>query len=67
MRTSRCRQSTRAWSAGEFAEKNDSLYIISTGVSGGSNGHTTAETMNFDMVEVSIDFLVALAERLANE
>lgn len=52
---------------GEFAEKNDSLYIISTGVSGGSNGHTTAETMNFDMVEVSIDFLVALAERLANE
>lgn len=52
---------------GEFAEKNEDLFIISTGVSGGSDGHTTAETMNFDMVEVSVDFLVALAERLANQ
>ena len=50
---------------GEFTEKNDSIYIISTGVSGGSEGHTTAESMNFDKVEVSIDFLVALAEKLA--
>ena len=52
---------------GEFAEKNEDLYIIATGVSGGSAGHTTAETMNFDLVEVSMEFLVALAERLAEE
>ena len=52
---------------GEFAEKNEDMYIISTGISGGSDGHTTAETMNFDMVEVGMDFLVALAERLAQE
>lgn len=52
---------------GEFAEKNEDMYILATGVSGGSNGHTTAETMNFDLVEASVDYLVALAEKLANE
>lgn len=50
---------------GEFAEKNEDMYILATGVSGGSNGHTTAETMNFDLVEASVDYLVALAETLA--
>lgn len=52
---------------GEFAEKNEDMYIISTGVSGGSAGHTTAETMNFDKVEDSVEFLVKLAEKLAVE
>ena len=52
---------------GEFAEKNESMYIISTGISGGSNGHTTAESMNFDLVEEGVAFLVALAERLTQE
>lgn len=52
---------------GEFAEKNEDMYILATGVSGGSAGHTTAETMNFDLVEASVDYLVALAEKLAVE
>ncbi len=52
---------------GEFAEKNEDLYIISTGIAGGSDGHTTAEAMNFDKVEVSFDFLVKLATKLAEE
>lgn len=52
---------------GEFAEKNEDMYILATGVSGGSNGHTTAETMNFDLVEASVDYLVALAETLAEK
>ena len=52
---------------GEFAVKNEDMYILATGVSGGSDGHTTAETMNFDQVEASVDFLVALAQRLAEE
>ena len=50
---------------GEFAVKNEDMYILATGVSGGSNGHMTSETMNFDQVEESVDFLVALAQRLA--
>lgn len=50
---------------GEFSEKAPDLYIISTGVSGGSNGHTTAEAMNFDKVEISVDFLVTLAAKIA--
>ena len=52
---------------GEFAAKNEDMYILATGVSGGSAGHTTEETMNFDQVEASVDFLVALAQRLAEE
>lgn len=52
---------------GEFAGKNPDIYIIATGVSGGTAGHTTAETMNFDMVKPSVDFLVALIEKLAVE
>ena len=50
---------------GEFSEKQEDLKIISTGVSGGSNGHTTAETMNFDKVQVSMEFLMSLAAHLA--
>lgn len=50
---------------GEFAEKNDDLDIISTGVSGGSAGHTTAETLTFDLIEASLDFLEALITKLA--
>lgn len=49
---------------GEFAEKAPDLLLISTGVSGGGSGHTTAETMNFDKVEVSMDFLITLGQRL---
>lgn len=52
---------------GEFAEKNENMYILATGVSGGSAGHTPEETMNFDMVEKSVDYLVKLAEKLAVE
>lgn len=52
---------------GEFAEKNENMYILATGVSGGSAGHTPEETMNFDLVEKSVDYLVALAEKLAVE
>ena len=52
---------------GEFAEKNENMYILATGVSGGSQGHTPEETMNFDMVEKSMDYLVKLAEKLAVE
>ena len=52
---------------GEFAEKNEDMYILATGVSGGSAGHTPEETMNFDMVEKSMDYLVKLAEKLAME
>lgn len=49
---------------GEFAPKNEDMDIISTGVSGGSAGHTTAETMNFDKVEESCTFLTTLIQRL---
>ncbi|MCC8357260.1 MAG: M20/M25/M40 family metallo-hydrolase [Oscillospiraceae bacterium] len=52
---------------GEFAEKDEDLYIISTGISGGSDGHTTAEAMNFDLVDVGFEFLATLATTLANE
>ncbi|MCD8115828.1 MAG: hypothetical protein LUE21_01730, partial [Oscillospiraceae bacterium] len=52
---------------GAFAEKNEDLYIISTGISGGSDGHTTSEAMNFDMVEIGIEFLATLAATLATE
>ncbi|MCD7769072.1 MAG: hypothetical protein LUH36_02990, partial [Oscillospiraceae bacterium] len=52
---------------GEFAEKNEDLYIISTGVSGGSDGHTTSETMNFDQVDVGFDYLATPATTLAYE
>ena len=55
-----------------FAKKFDESYgVVETayslqyGVSGGSNGHTTAETMNFVKVEVSVDFLVTLAAKIA--
>ena len=52
---------------GEFAEKNEDMYIISTGVGGGSEGHTTAETMNFDQVGAAVDYLTKLATKLAVE
>ena len=52
---------------GELAEKNPAMCIISTGLSGGSGAHTTAEKLSFDNVEKDIAYLVSLAERLAKE
>ena len=52
---------------GEFAEKNPDMSIISTGVGGGSGAHATEEMMNFDMTEQSLEFLIALIEKLAKE
>ncbi len=52
---------------GEFAEKNEDMYILATGVGGGTAGHTTAETMHFDQIGDAYDFLVALAQKLAAE
>ena len=52
---------------GEFAGKNPDMYIIATGLSGGKGGHTYSETMTFDGSEASIDYLVALIAKLAEE
>ena len=52
---------------GEFAEKNPDMSIISTGVGGASGAHATEEMMNFDMTELSLNFLIALIEKLAKE
>ena len=52
---------------GEFAEKNPDMSIISTGVGGAAGAHATEESMNFDMTEQSLEFLIALIEKLAKE
>lgn len=50
---------------GEFAGKNDQMFILATGVGGGAAGHTFNETMTFDGVEVAVDYLVQLIAKLA--
>lgn len=52
---------------GEFQNKNEDMFIICTGLSGGSNGHATTEAMSFVNTKASIDYLVALAERLVTK
>jgi len=52
---------------GEFAEKNPDMSIISTGVGGASGAHATEEMMNFDITELSLNFLITLIEKLAKE
>ncbi len=52
---------------GEFSEKNPDMSIISTGVGGGSGAHATEEMMNFDLTELSLNFLISLIEKLAKE